>query len=148
MPEEDTVASLFAALDAEQERLHALLAGRDEAKLAERPPNGSWSVVENVRHLLFAEQAHLRPFAPKGQEMSPFGLAHDGLLAKPSLRMVGSATPDNVGEVLDAWQAIHASIRSGTPADTDEARTRLRNHIKHLRGHIQIIERGIRRTGA
>ena len=34
--------------------------------LAERRPSGEWSVVENVRHLLFAERLYLGRFLPDG----------------------------------------------------------------------------------
>jgi len=41
-------------MEAEHRRLRALLAGKDAGNFAERP-NGKWSVIENLRHLLFTE---------------------------------------------------------------------------------------------
>lgn len=63
-------------IEAEQERLRDLLAGKDEALTAARPPDGKWSVLENVRHLIFAEQSHLGRFVQGGREWSSFALPH------------------------------------------------------------------------
>ena len=55
--------------------------------LNRRPPNGTWSIVEHVRHLLFAEQAHLGGYLPNGFEWSGMG---EGGSAGRKLKEVGT----------------------------------------------------------
>lgn len=54
----DGVTLLLEQIDAARAELHLALDGMPEAAIARRPPSG-WSVIESVRHLLFAEQAHM-----------------------------------------------------------------------------------------
>ncbi|MGD9932349.1 MAG: DinB family protein [Dehalococcoidia bacterium] len=142
-PDEDPLA-LLAAIGAERERLRAMLAGRDEPLLAERPPSGKWSVLENVRHLLFAEQSHLGRFQPGGRTWSPLGLPPTGMQGNRRLRGVGEAVPESVTEVLDAWAAAHAAIRPGIEQDTTSAARAMQGNLRHLRAHIKVIERLLR----
>ncbi len=136
----------MATLETEQARLRDVLRGRDEAKLAQRPPNGTWSVLEHVRHLLFAEQGHLGHLAPERPRWSPLGLANVGLMRK--FPIVGSGQTSSVAEVLEAWDTAHRDLAGIADADSAPVRKALAGHLKHLRAHIQIIERQVRRTGA
>jgi hypothetical protein len=141
MPQE-SAASLLMRIDDVQRHLHALLSDEDEALLARRPPSGQWSVLENVRHLLFAEQAHLRRFITKPQPWSPLGLAPPSVQRK--LAIVGSKPPTSVKEVLQAWQAIHQPAGEMAQQDTAEVRKALAGNLRHLQGHTKVIERLIR----
>lgn len=146
MPEVANAAALLAALDAEQAALRALLDGIEESSLVKRPPNGNWSVLENIRHLLFAEQAHLGGFFPESREWSPYGLANDGLLAKKTLRPLGTATPSKLAEVLAAWQEIHSVSQQLAEIDSAKTRIALNKHLRHFRGHVKVIERQLRQV--
>lgn len=138
-----SVVDLLGELDAEQVRLRGMLSGRDEALLAERPPSGKWSVLENVRHLLFAEEGHLGGFVAGGLPLSTMGLPTTPLA--PKLPHVGSTPPSSVAEVLERWAAVHATIRAALmEQDTEEVRNRLGRHIKHQRSHIDGIGRLLR----
>jgi hypothetical protein len=79
----------IALIDAERARLRKLLRAADAATLGERPPNGKWSVVENVRHLLFAEELHLGRRLLADQEWSAMGLPPMGMQRNP--RFAGAA---------------------------------------------------------
>jgi hypothetical protein len=59
------VARYVTEIDRERARLRKMLRSKDSLLLARRPPNGDWSIVENVRHLLFAEQLHLGALLPE-----------------------------------------------------------------------------------
>ena len=142
MTRDDSVAALLAQLEAEQHRLRGLLSGKDDAALAQRPPSGKWSVMENVRHLLFAEQLHLGHLLPGGQHFSPLGLAPP--INRPKFRDVGSATPSTVHEVLAAWEAAHIRTRALVDHDTGDVRHALDRNLRHLRTHIRVIERLLR----
>ena len=139
----ESAVELLAQVDAEQRRLRDLLAGVDEATLAQRPANGKWSVLENVRHLLFAEQLHLGRFAPGNEPFSPLGLTPNNMNG-PKFRDVGSAPPSSVEEVLNAWEATHAVTRALPDSDTAEVRKALNRNLRHLRAHTRVIERLLR----
>ena len=140
---DESAAALLAQMDAEQRHLRDLLAGVDDATLAERPPNGKWSVLENVRHLLFAEQLHLGRLAPGDQPFSPLGLTPHNM-SGPKFRAVGTTPPSSAREVLDAWDATRTATRALADKDTDEVRKALTRNLRHLRAHTKVIERLLR----
>lgn len=147
MLEVDTSSrELIDGIDSEQARLRALLAGRDEGKLATRTANGDWSVIEHVRHLLFAEQLHLGRLLGGPVAWSPVGFAHDGLLRK--FPLVNTATPTNVSEVLAAWQEAHRATPRLAERDSEAVREALSKHLRHLRSHVNIVERQVRKLHA
>ena len=137
--------ALLAAIDSERLRLRELLAGRDETKLATRPPNGSWSVLENLQHLLFAGQG-LGRYTPHGVQLSPLGLANDGLMRK--FPVLGTVQPTISAEVFAAWDDSHRLVAQLDSLDTPPVRTALAKNLRHLRNHLAVIERQLRRSGA
>jgi DinB superfamily len=137
--EDESPAELLADIDTEQARLRELLAGKDPAMLARRPSSGKWSVVENLRHLLFAEQGHLGSVNPGGvTEWNPLGLPSGGM-QKHFPTMDSAATPE-VGQILEAWQALHTSAGELIKIDSPEVRRALWINRRHLRTHIKVIE--------
>ncbi|MCA9830393.1 MAG: DinB family protein [Dehalococcoidia bacterium] len=148
MGEETGPVTLLTEIETEQSRLRGLLSGRDEAFMAERPPNGTWSVLENVRHLLFAEQSHLGRFRAGGREWSPLGLPPTGMQGQRQLQVMAGTPTASVAEVMDAWVVAHASIRAGIEGDAGGAAKVLDRHLRHLRAHIKVIERLLRNAGS
>jgi DinB superfamily len=136
-------AAGIADIDRERARLRRLLRSKDPALLNRRPPNGAWSVVENVRHLLFAEQLHLGGFLFRRFEFSPLGMT--GMTAK-KYAMVGKKATRDVDEVFAEWDALHRPIRAAVKSATgpEVEKALWRNHM-HLRIHIDVIERLLRR---
>lgn len=134
---------LLDGIEEAQRHLRELLSGKDEPLLAERPSSGSWSVIENVRHLLFAEQLHLGRFIAGGQHWSSLGLTPHNMRG-PKFRLVGSRAPSSMGEALEAWEAVHASTRELAYEDTDEVRKALKRNLRHLHAHSRVIERLLR----
>ena len=113
--------------------------------MAKRPPNGKWSVLENVRHLLFAEQAHLGGFGARGRPWSPLGFTPQAMRETRKLASGTDLPMPSVQNVLVAWEAIHASLASDLSCrESEEVRAALTKNLKHLRSHITIIERLIR----
>jgi hypothetical protein len=131
-------------IDAEQQRLRELLAGKDEAVLTTRPPNGNWSVLENVRHLIFAEQAHLGRFVPGGREWNRLALPHTNGQGQRWFRDLGDQPTPSLAEVLEAWAAVHERIRAVTEQDGENVRHGFAVNLRHLRTHIRVIERVFR----
>lgn len=147
MPTE-SARSLLLQIDEEQRRLRELLSGKDDALLAQRPPNGRWSVLENLRHLVFTEQGHLGLVSSGAQSWSAMGLPPGGLQARPEFEAMAASKPSSVKEVLDAWQVIHKDAAALAKQDTDEVRKSLSTNLRHLRNHITVIQRLIRASSA
>ncbi|MBI5949698.1 MAG: DinB family protein [Chloroflexi bacterium] len=139
----DDPLTLLAAIEAEQQRLRDLLSARDPSTLAERPPSGKWSVVENVRHLIFAEQSHLGRLVPGGRTWSPLGLPPHNM----SLPAIDTAASPGITEVLEAWQAVHAATRTIPEPGLEPVRKNLDKNLRHLRAHTRVIERLLRDGG-
>jgi hypothetical protein len=142
---EREIANYIREIEAERDRLRTVLRGKEREVIERRPPNDDWSIVEHVRHLLFAEQLHLGRFQRVGFAWSPIGL---GGHAGRNLSEVGQKPTTDVVEVLAEWDAIHAATREAvTTAAGDIERALWRNH-RHLRTHIQVIEKLLRRWDA
>ena len=142
---EQTPADLLAEIDRERARLRRLLRSYDAKVLATHPASGDWSIVENVRHLLFAEQLHLGIFLPDGVEWSPLGTTQ---FTARKFADVGTHPTRDVELVFKEWDAIHKPIRRAVrSASGDEVdRALWRNH-RHLGIHIRVSEKLLRRAG-
>lgn len=86
MADEPTTADLLGEMEALWQRLRDLLAD-DDPRYVERPPSGKWSVVENLCHLLFAEQLHLGRHLPDPPPWHPFGVPPTGMQLPPRTRL-------------------------------------------------------------
>jgi len=104
-------------------------------------------VTENLRHLLFAEQAHLGRFLPGGQRLSAIGLPPSGMLGNRRIGAAGTAVPVSVAEVFEEWKEAHAATRESVQHDTEGVRKALQRNLRHLRSHIRVIERLLRAPG-
>lgn len=134
--QEDTEA-LVSDLDRVRADLYALLRSKDATVLTSRPPSGEWSIIENVRHLLFAEQLHLGKFLPDGFEWSRAGLSGRTGSAYAD---VGTEPSDDLEEVLTAWDTVRRPIIEAVNNADERAREGLARNLKHLRRHVEVIE--------
>lgn len=139
------VRRLIGQVDEARDRVRALVGSKDAAVLNRRPKPDQWSILENVRHLLFAEQAHLGQFLPGGREWSPIGLTQR---TGSVVAGVGDRPSKDVKEVFGAWDAVHAQIREGLSAQKGDIQTVLERHLAHLERHIKIIEKLLRKSAA
>jgi hypothetical protein len=137
----------LADIKEERARVRRVLSGIPATTLNRRPPNGDWSIVENVRHLLFAEQLHLGGFLRRGVEWSPLGWNNR---IRPEFAPLGTKTTEDIEKVLAEWDRIHRPIARAiraaekAPLNPDQKRALWRNH-RHLRNHIKVIERLLRK---
>ncbi len=131
------VADLVREIDRERARLRRLLRSQSSTTLAKRPPFGDWSIVENVRHLLFAEQLHLGGFLPDGFAWSPLGLTDRTGRAYAS---VGTRPTKNVEQVFEAWDEVHRSVRRAVRSADGDVGTALERNLYHLTIHVKAIE--------
>jgi uncharacterized damage-inducible protein DinB len=128
---------LLDQIDEARERLYASVRARAPETLAQRPTPEAWSVVENVRHLLFAEQKHLGRLYVEGFAYSPIGLRMDGRQRSSG---AGSQPTDDVEEVLAAWDVVHEEVREAVER-ADDAERALDRNLRHLRSHVRTIEK-------
>jgi molybdenum-dependent DNA-binding transcriptional regulator ModE len=128
---------LLDQIDEARERLYASVRARAPETLAQRPTPEAWSVVENVRHLLFAEQKHLGRLYAEGFAYSPIGLRMDGRQRSSG---AGSQPTDDVEEVLAAWDVVHEEVREAVER-ADDAERALDRNLRHLRSHVRTIEK-------
>jgi hypothetical protein len=138
------VSDLLGQIEAQQERLRVLLTGRDPAALVERSSRGEWSVIENIRHLLFAEQTHLGRLVLGGQRWSPLGFNPETMLMQKKFLLVETEAISDTEAVLSAWARVHAEIRGSMRDDSPQVRKELSRNLRHLRSHVQVIERLLR----
>ena len=130
-------AQLVRKIDEARSGLATLLGSQDAKALAKRPPSGEWSIIENVRHLLFAEQLHLGKILPDSFEWSRHGMS--GRTGR-AYAEVGTDPTENLEEVLQEWHAVHRPIRKAVKGGDAEVQKMMARNLKHLLHHIDIIK--------
>jgi len=89
----------------------AFLRGTDPAMLVTRPDPDHWSLVEHLRHLIFAEDLYLNRWLLQNNEpWCKLGLRPAFLADNPDYVEVGSQPSENVEILLAAWEAIHSRM--------------------------------------
>lgn len=87
------------------------LRGTDPALLSARPAPGNWSAVENLRHLIFAEDLYLnRWLLQNNMPWCQHGLRPDFLAGDSRYAEVGCLPTEDIETLLAAWEAIHARM--------------------------------------
>jgi len=128
---------LLRQIDAARSGLFRLLRSKDPRALAKRPRSGEWSAIENVRHLLFAEQLHLGKFM-KDFQWSPVGFTNRTGRAYVD---VGKKPTNDPEVVIKEWNAVHAQTRKAVKGGVDgEFRKQLAGNLMHLEAHIATIK--------
>ena len=123
-------------IDEARRSLYERLRAVPPATLTERPASGDWSVLENIRHLLYAERRHFGRLLPKGFAWSPIGLPTGGV---PRRTGAGTGSTDDLEEVLVAWDEVHAAIRLDA-VEREQAVRAVERNLHHLRIHVRYID--------
>ena len=124
-------------IEDERVALYALVR-TSSATLAAQPSSGEWSVIQNLRHLLYAEERHLLRRLASGFTWTPLGLPTKGIVKRSG---AGSQSSDDLDEVLAAWDATHERVLSAlrdAPAGSLPDRL-AEGNLRHLRAHIRTI---------
>jgi hypothetical protein len=145
MPKQSDALAALARIEEAQAALRDMLRGVVPVRLHVRPATGEWSAIENVRHLLFAEQHHFGPHLPKSFRWSGAGVPPPNRTGERRLSPVGSDPGAGVDEVFDAWGRVNDVIRGLCDEPDDALLQRLDRNLKHMRIHTLIIERLIAR---
>jgi hypothetical protein len=99
----------------------AFLRATEPGRLTTQPAPDQWSAVENLRHLIFAEDMYLNRWLLKNNEpwceqgILPAFLAGDSRYAG-----VGSRPCDDIETLLAAWDAIHTRMMAFVATVTTE----------------------------
>jgi hypothetical protein len=140
----ETLAGLKRIEDAQAALRKRLRAVKPASRLRERPPSGEWSAMENVRHLVFAEQHHFSPLLVKGFRWASVGVPPPNRTGERRLTPVGSDPTTSIDEVFDAWAKVHAYVTT-LCLDTKADLTRgLEGNLRHVNHHVATIERLLR----
>lgn len=77
-----------------------------------RSADGAWSALENLRHLVYADEFYLhRLILADDAPLSDLGLVPEHA-RRSAPANVGTNPSTDLGEILAAWNAVHASIRT------------------------------------
>lgn len=117
----------------------AMLRASNPHDVTMRPAPDDWSALENVRHLLFAEQMYFYHWIQgRTEELSDFGLLSVAVQDLPQYANVGKDASADIEQVLHAWEALHAEISAFVQQlDVDQLReTRIGNGRERTVGGI------------
>jgi hypothetical protein len=136
--EQISPAEALAAMTEHAARLRTLLERFNSAALATRPPNGDWSAIENIRHVLYAEQHHLGRFVPGGLGLSNLGLPQ-GKFAAPTR----SGSHTDLGAVFDEWERVHTAACAGIDFALPGVADQLPRLWRHQQAHARLAARSL-----
>jgi uncharacterized damage-inducible protein DinB len=151
-----SVLGVMARLEQLRSRFRELLRSAAPKRLATHPSANKWSALENVRHLLFAEDLYLnRLILQNRQPLDKLGLLPAHLVRWPGFEQVGSTPSEDLETILAAWDGVHAGTQAflsdltperlrgeardlgGEPTTVGEVLQRLAQHDLH---HIRSVE--------
>ena len=113
-------------------------------QLTARPDPDQWSAVENLRHLIFAEDLYLNRWLLQNDDpwcklgMLPAFLADDSRYAG-----VGSQPTEDIETLLAAWDAIHTRMMAFVATVTKEELQRNTSPIDFGQGTVGNILQGL-----
>ena len=143
------VGALLAEMDQIRKALKKLVRSADHRTLNRRPAPGQWSPLENVRHLLWAEQLHFRRVLQQPPQWSALGLPDErsrrrGRGMSKRFAQAGIEQTREAQKVLRAWDRAHATTRTVADVPDEAVRRAFQRNIKHLRSHSRNVERLLR----
>jgi hypothetical protein len=150
MKEKAEALAVHARIEEAQAALRRKLRKIDLEQLRQRPPSGEWSAMENVRHLVFAEQHHFSVLLPKGFRWGSAGVPPPSKeKGQRRLTPVGREPDATIDEVFDAWAKVHAVVlefaredeRNVSAAYWTRVASGLAGNLNHVNIHIGAIER-------
>jgi uncharacterized protein YjbI with pentapeptide repeats len=109
----EAVHEVMARLEELRAEFRQRLRTTDAGLLVARPNADEWSALENVRHMLFAEDLYLnRLILQNDKPLNRLGLLPEFLQPREGYADVGCEPSDDLETVLAAWDAVHADMRA------------------------------------
>lgn len=116
-----SVKVMLDRLDELRAEFRDLLRSTEPKVLTSRPEPDRWSVIEILRHLVFAEDLYLNRWILRNdQPWNPVGLLPSFLQDDPAYAGVGGEPTEDLEVVLTAWEEIHAQMREVSVSFTPE----------------------------
>ena len=128
----EAVREVMARVEELRAAFRQRLRAMDAGLLATRPGADEWSALENVRHMLFAEDVYLNRFILQNDKpLNRLGMLPDFLQSQEGYEDVGREPSYDLESVLVAWDAVHADMRAFLADLTPE---RLQSTARNLDG--------------
>jgi uncharacterized damage-inducible protein DinB len=141
-----SVRAVMDHLDEVRSRFFDALKAADAETLVARPSAGKWSAIEQVRHLLFAEDLYLNRWILRNDEpWNQLGLLPAFLAGDPNYADVGSQATSDLEAILAAWQEIHARTRAFVADLTPEKLRRDTSDVDFGQGTVGHVLQGMAR---
>jgi hypothetical protein len=147
MPNADAATpDLLGEFEAARRELRATLRRIPAPVITRRGRRGQWSIYENARHLLFAEQLHMGRLFGETPAWSPLGYTPGTMRALRKL-----PPPEDGGPTLDdvwaEWDRIHrVTMRRLKAMPLEDYERAVARHLAHLRSHVREIEKVARQA--
>lgn len=142
----EDVRAVIKRLDEVRGRFSDILRAADADSLITRPSTAKWSALENVRHLVFAEDLYLNRWILRNDEpWNRLGLLPAFLARDPNYADVGSQPTDDLEAVLAAWEDINARVRTFVAGLTPEELHRDTSDVDFGQGTVGGVLQGMAR---
>jgi hypothetical protein len=140
----ETVRAVMARLDEVRAGFGVTLRAAAGSQLTARPQSDEWSPLENVRHLVFAEDMYAhRWIACDDVPWCELGLLPDFLARDPDYAGVGTDPSEDLEAVLAAWDGIHACTRAFVARATREDLLRDTSGVDFGQGTVGGVLQGL-----
>ncbi|MBN1810916.1 MAG: DinB family protein [Anaerolineae bacterium] len=137
----ESVHEVMARLEEIRAAFRQRLCATDVRLLAARPGADEWSALENVRHMLFAEDLYLnRLILQNDKPWNRLGLLPEFLQSRDGYEDVGCEPSKDLETVLAAWDAVHTDMQAFLADLTPE---RLQSPTRDLDGELSGTVGGI-----
>jgi len=115
------VRAVFNRLDQVRADFASFLRATDQQLIRRRPAPSEWSAIENLRHLIFAEDLYTHRWLLQDAEpWCPYGLLPAFIQDDPHYQGVGNQPDANLETFLAAWAGIYAQTRQFIASVTRE----------------------------
>jgi len=142
----EDVRAVIKRLDEVRGHFSGVLRAADADSLITRPATAKWSALENVRHLVFAEDLYLNRWILRNDEpWNRLGLLPAFLAGDPNYTDVGSQPTDDLEAVLAAWEDINARVRTFVAGLTPEELHRDTSDVDFGQGTVGGVLQGMAR---
>jgi len=140
----DCVRTVLARLGEVRDNFVEWLRTLDHNQLTTRPTSEQWSVLELVRHLVFAEELYTdRWILQNDENWNPLGQLPTFLADNPAYEDVGQQPVNDLEEILTAWSAVHARLRKFTADICTEELQRSTHDIDFGQGTVGGVLQGM-----
>jgi uncharacterized protein YjbI with pentapeptide repeats len=140
----ECVRTVLAHLDEVRAGFVAWLRATDHSLLTVRLTPDQWSVIELLRHLLFAEDLYTNRWLLHNDEpWSKLGLLPAFLADRPEFADVGSQPIEDLEAILSAWVAVHNRLMGFVASVTVEELRRDTGQMDFGQGTVGGVLQGL-----